>query len=65
MKRVIALLAVVGAAMIAAPAAAQNELKIGKPAPAWNITDAKGIEKTAKLSDYKGKWVVIEIWGVW
>ena len=35
----------------------------GKPAPPWHLTDAKGISKDAKLSDFKGKWVVLYFWG--
>lgn len=33
--------------------------------PALNITDASGVPKTVKLSDYKGKWVLLEFWGYW
>ena len=37
----------------------------GKPAPNWKITDARGIKKNAKISDYKGKWLYLEFWGFW
>jgi hypothetical protein len=37
----------------------------GKPAPAWEITAARGVKRTAKLSDYKGRWVFLEFWGFW
>ena len=37
----------------------------GQPAPDWQITDARGIETSTKLSDYHGKWVVLEFWGHW
>ena len=37
----------------------------GKPAPAWEITAARGVKPHAKLSDYKGKWVYLEFWGFW
>lgn len=33
-----------------------------KKLPPWNVTDARGAEKDVKLSDYKGKWVLIEFW---
>lgn len=33
--------------------------------PALNITDASGVPKTMKLSDYKGKWILLEFWGYW
>ena len=37
----------------------------GKELPAWKVTDARGVEKTVQLSDYKGKWVLVEFWGFW
>jgi len=37
----------------------------GKSLPPWSLTEARGVEKTMKLSDYKGKWVLIEFWGFW
>jgi len=37
----------------------------GKPAPGWKVTDARGIKKNSKLSDYKGKWLYLEFWGFW
>jgi hypothetical protein len=37
----------------------------GKEPPAWNVTDARGVDKSVKLSDYKGKWLLIEFWGYW
>ncbi len=33
--------------------------------PAWTVTDARGISKDVKISDYKGKWVLIDLWGYW
>ena len=45
-------------------ASALAKLK-GKPAPDWNITAARGVKSSAKLSDYKGKWVYLEFWGFW
>ena len=37
----------------------------GKPAPGWKVTDARGIKKNSKLSDYRGKWLYLEFWGFW
>jgi hypothetical protein len=37
----------------------------GKQAGEVTITDARGLPKTAKLSDFKGKWVMLEFWGHW
>jgi peroxiredoxin len=53
MKRAMALLAVMGLAHAAFAAA-----EIGQPAPEFSATDIHG--KTVKLSDYKGKVVVLE-----
>jgi peroxiredoxin len=35
----------------------------GKQPPPWHLTDAKGVARDAKLSDFKGKWVVLYFWG--
>jgi hypothetical protein len=38
---------------------------VGKAPPAWTVTDARGAAKDVKLSDCKGKWVLVEFWGFW
>jgi len=38
---------------------------IGKVPPAWHVTDARGVEKTVQLADFKGKWVLLEFWADW
>ncbi len=35
----------------------------GKQPPPWHLTDAKGVAKDAKLSDFRGKWAVLYFWG--
>jgi len=37
----------------------------GKEPPPLHVTDARGIGKDVKLSDFKGKWVVLDFWGYW
>ena len=37
----------------------------GKPLPEWTVTEARGVDKSVQLADYKGKWVVLDFWGVW
>jgi len=37
----------------------------GKEPPPWHITDARGVPKEIRLSDFKGKWVVLDFWGYW
>ncbi len=36
----------------------------GKEPPPLKVTDARGVDKNVKLSDYKGKWVVLEFLGI-
>jgi hypothetical protein len=31
----------------------------------WKVTAARGVAKDLKLSDYRGKWVLLEFWGWW
>ncbi|RJP36154.1 MAG: TlpA family protein disulfide reductase [Phycisphaerales bacterium] len=37
----------------------------GKAPPPWHVTDARGVPKTVQVSDFKGKWVLLEFWGVY
>jgi thiol-disulfide isomerase/thioredoxin len=37
----------------------------GKEPPPWHITDARGVAKDVRPSDFKGKWVVLDFWGYW
>jgi hypothetical protein len=37
----------------------------GRELPPWTISDARGVPKTVKYSDFKGKWVLLEFWGFW
>ena len=53
MKRIVATLALAGLATVAFA-----EVEVGKPAPDFEATDIHG--NTVKLSDYKGKIVVLE-----
>jgi peroxiredoxin len=36
----------------------------GKEPPALEITDARGISKEVKLSDLRGKWVLLDFWSL-
>lgn len=40
-----------------------QQLSEGSDAPDFSLTDLKG--KTIRLSDYRGKWVLIDFWGSW
>jgi thiol-disulfide isomerase/thioredoxin len=37
----------------------------GKELPPWKIIDARGVKKDVTLADYRGKWVLVDIWGYW
>jgi hypothetical protein len=37
----------------------------GKPLPPWTVSDARGVRRETQLSDYKGRWVLVEFWGYW
>ena len=36
----------------------------GQRPPELSITDARGVPKSVKLADFRGKWVLLEFWGV-
>ena len=36
----------------------------GEKAPDWSIVDARGVSKNARLSDFKGKWVLLDFWAL-
>jgi hypothetical protein len=38
---------------------------VGKQAMPWRLTDARGLPVEATLSDFRGKWVLLEFWGHW
>lgn len=42
---------------------AMEPLAVGTPAPDWELKDPAG--KAMKLSDHKGKVVVLDFWGTW
>lgn len=34
----------------------------GKPAPEWHVTAARGLELPVQVSDFAGRWVLLEYW---
>lgn len=42
---------------------AMDNLTVGRPAPDFSVTDSEGVD--FKLSDYRGKVVVVDFWGFW
>jgi thiol-disulfide isomerase/thioredoxin len=36
----------------------------GEKAPDWSIVDARGVSENARLSDFKGKWVLLDFWAL-
>jgi peroxiredoxin len=67
MKRRLALFAVpvlaAGFCAAAPPAAQLPGPVVGQPAPAFTLTTTDG--KTVRLADYRGKTLVINVWGSW
>jgi thiol-disulfide isomerase/thioredoxin len=45
------------------PPARPALLSVGEAAPDWKLTDARGLIHA--LSDYRGKWVVLDFWATW
>jgi thiol-disulfide isomerase/thioredoxin len=37
----------------------------GKPFPPWKLADARGVKKDVTIADFRGKWVLIDVWGHW
>jgi peroxiredoxin len=35
---------------------------LGRQPPHWHVIDAKGVPKNVRLSDFRGKWVLLYIW---
>ena len=67
MKRRLALFAVpvlaAGFCAAAPPAAQLPGPVVGQPAPAFTLTTIDG--KTVRLADYRGKTLVVNVWGSW
>ncbi len=38
--------------------------RYGEKLPAWHIVDARGVSKNVQLSDFKGKWVLLDFWAL-
>ncbi len=35
----------------------------GQKPPRWHVTDARGVNSTVQLTDFVGKWVLVDFWG--
>ncbi|MBK8915458.1 MAG: TlpA family protein disulfide reductase [Phycisphaerales bacterium] len=68
MRSIRVLAAMIAAGLVSVAVAQQQQqqgIVQGKPAPEWNITSARGMQTSAKLADYRGRWVVLDFWGFW
>ncbi len=37
----------------------------GKQPPVWHALAARGLPRTAKPADFRGKWLLLDFWGFW
>ena len=38
---------------------------IGKPAPEFTLPDLLDESRTVSMSDFRGRWVLVNVWGTW
>lgn len=55
----------IAAFVLGSGSALAQAVKKGDTPPDLSITESRGIEKTWKLADARGKWVVIDFWAHW
>jgi hypothetical protein len=36
----------------------------GEKLPQWHVVDARGVKKDVQIADFKGKWVLLDFWGL-
>lgn len=36
----------------------------GEKPPQWHVVDARGVRKDVQIADFKGKWVLVDFWGL-
>jgi thiol-disulfide isomerase/thioredoxin len=37
---------------------------VGQPPPRWHVDETRGVAKDVSISQYKGKWVLLDFWGL-
>jgi hypothetical protein len=48
----------------ASGAMADYKKRYGEKPPAWHIVDARGVSNNVQLSDFKGRWVLLDFWAL-
>ncbi len=38
---------------------------VGKELPAWSAAEARGVKAGAAPADFRGKWMLVAVWGFW
>lgn len=47
------------------PAPVGGEVAGPRETPPLTVSDARGVAPSVRLTDYRGKWVLLEFWGYW
>ncbi len=45
--------------------ASTEGMLFGHPIPEWHLLDSRGCLPTVKVSDFRGKWLLVEAWAYW
>lgn len=38
---------------------------VGRDLPAWSVTESRGVKAGAAPADFRGKWLLVAVWGFW
>ena len=58
-------LAVIGLLTFGLVTKGEARLEVGEPVPSSELPVLGGAEETRSLADYRGKWVLINVWASW
>lgn len=38
--------------------------RVGQTSPEWHVSDSRGLDSKLRVEDFRGKWLLIEFWGL-